>query len=344
MRVAPLRKLVFGDEAAPLLTSADAVQDFLTGPVAARDIRGLHKLTRYKAARLQFPGLSIFCSSSDPFEMSCAYQPDTVPLFVPLSGIGSLVYRGRRQPWSANDNLALGTCESWHGYSFDTPRTLLFLVLEQERLAQTMRSMRGGHFGLEDVVMPGRPRVACMTPEQANLRSLLVSTLALSDLPGNDADYLRRIGYDDVIHRIVADLYASLLGRGEPAAEPPRIKRSLRALDLVCDHIVSNAGPPLTLTEMERLTGMTSRSLNNAFRERFDVSPQQWQRNHRLDQARSTILEAAGAPSVKALARQFGFISPYSFSAFYRQRFGELPSETLRRRRQAPALQGGTQT
>jgi len=256
-----------------------------------------------------------------------------VPLVVPLSGAGRIPWERGEQAWSAHDHMIFGAPPGAQTYFFDTPRAVLFLMLDRARLGDTLRSRLGREPAAEDLHRLERITVGGITAGTSSQRCLLLSTLALADHAAEDTDYLRLIGYDDVVHRVVADLYASFLGSGASGAPSPRQKRSLRALDVVCDHIAANSDRPLTLTDMERMTGMTSRSLNNAFRERFNTSPQEWQRNYRLDQARAEILQAGGMPSVKSIARQFGFISAYSFSSFYKRRFGEPPSDTLRKAR-----------
>lgn len=79
------------------------------------------------------------------------------------------------------------------------------------------------------------------------------------------------------------------------------------------------------------LTGLTGRALNYAFNSRFGCSPQEWQRNYLLDEARRRLLETSQTQSVKSIAFELGFASSSSLASFYRKRFGELPSDTLTR-------------
>jgi transcriptional regulator GlxA family with amidase domain len=151
------------------------------------------------------------------------------------------------------------------------------------------------------------------------------------DLPDNDQDHLIRIGFDDVIHRLLAEMTFLRFRSGSEQAPVSKIKRSTKALDVVCDYITSHTDKVLTSTEMEQMTGMTSRALYGAFIDRFNSSPQEWKRNVHLDHARVEMMNPHSLASVKTIARQFGFVSSQSFSKFYQRRFGELPSETLKR-------------
>ena len=55
-------------------------------------------------------------------------------------------------------------------------------------------------------------------------------------------------------------------------------------------------------------------------------------RDARLDRVRAELADLTGAPGVKVteVAMKWGFHHLGRFSAAYRQRFGESPSETLR--------------
>jgi AraC-like DNA-binding protein len=56
-------------------------------------------------------------------------------------------------------------------------------------------------------------------------------------------------------------------------------------------------------------------------------------RRIRFERARDELLAADGGATVLAVALRWGFSHPSRFAVEYRTRYGESPSETLRRRR-----------
>jgi transcriptional regulator GlxA family with amidase domain len=58
----------------------------------------------------------------------------------------------------------------------------------------------------------------------------------------------------------------------------------------------------------------------------------QYLRHLRLDRARADLLHLADVPSVASVALRWGFGHLGRFSADYKERFGESPGESLRRR------------
>jgi transcriptional regulator GlxA family with amidase domain len=57
-------------------------------------------------------------------------------------------------------------------------------------------------------------------------------------------------------------------------------------------------------------------------------------RNARFERVRESLLRAEAEESVTEIAVGWGFTHMGRFSVEYRKRFGESPSETLRKRRQ----------
>lgn len=116
-------------------------------------------------------------------------------------------------------------------------------------------------------------------------------------------------------------------------------QRELRkCVDLICARSLERLDQPLTLEEMERMTGYSRRSIINAFHERFGCSPCKWQQSERLRIAHSYLNEEKSRFSTKQLAGQLGFVSASKFCAYYRRMFGESPKQTFQAKRHAIAL------
>lgn len=92
---------------------------------------------------------------------------------------------------------------------------------------------------------------------------------------------------------------------------------------------------PLTVADIAREMGVGTRALQLAFRRHRGRAPRAVLGAIRLEEARARLRVAAPGDSVSAVALDCGFTHFGRFSGQYRAAFGETPSETLRRSRQA---------
>jgi transcriptional regulator GlxA family with amidase domain len=83
--------------------------------------------------------------------------------------------------------------------------------------------------------------------------------------------------------------------------------------------------------ELATQVGVGVRALQLAFRRYRNSTPQRFVRERRLELARRRLVAGVGS-TVTDVALATGFAHLGRFSAEYRARFGESPSETRRRR------------
>ncbi|MEU6394340.1 AraC family transcriptional regulator [Streptomyces sp. NPDC046939] len=113
--------------------------------------------------------------------------------------------------------------------------------------------------------------------------------------------------------------YADALATPAPAA-PRQIKR-------VTDAMTANPAHPFPTTELARIAGVSVRSLQRAFRDHHGVTPLTYLRNLRLDRVHSDLhTEQPPGTTLADLAAHWGFFHSSRFAAYYRQRYGTLPS------------------
>jgi transcriptional regulator GlxA family with amidase domain len=94
----------------------------------------------------------------------------------------------------------------------------------------------------------------------------------------------------------------------------------------------ANLESTTSVAELCRTAGVTPRTLARAFRATHGTTPVQYLHDVRLTEARQTLLAGcSGAHSVTEVATRFGFRELGRFAGEYRERFGESPSQTLRR-------------
>lgn len=88
---------------------------------------------------------------------------------------------------------------------------------------------------------------------------------------------------------------------------------------------------PARLEALAWIAGVPPRTLETHFRRFLGTTPTGWVRQDRLANARRALLASGGRATVSDIATGCGFGQLGRFAAQYCRRFGELPSETLRR-------------
>jgi transcriptional regulator GlxA family with amidase domain len=112
--------------------------------------------------------------------------------------------------------------------------------------------------------------------------------------------------------------------RPQDGGTPPRLVP-------VVAYLEAHADEPLTPQELARVGCMSVRALHAWFRQALGETPMTYLRRVRLDRVRTELL--CGDPArvrVTDVAGRWGFGHQGRFAQQYRDRFGELPSRTLR--------------
>jgi AraC family ethanolamine operon transcriptional activator len=118
--------------------------------------------------------------------------------------------------------------------------------------------------------------------------------------------------------------------------EPTRSDRTRQAYSLIVkiaeDHALLHTGENLHVTDLCTVAGVSERTLEYAFREVMGLTPVTYLIRLRLHRVRQALLTAThGSTTVSAEALNWGFWHFGEFSRAYKDCFGELPSDTLRR-------------
>ncbi|MCK1598205.1 AraC family transcriptional regulator [Bradyrhizobium sp. 164] len=109
-------------------------------------------------------------------------------------------------------------------------------------------------------------------------------------------------------------------------------ERLPRALRVARDHLADNAGEPLDLAQLACASGIGIRALQLGFRRHFGLSISQMLLDMRLASLHVRLAHAAPDASITEIAFDLGFTHLGRMAGAYREKFGESPSATLRRR------------
>jgi AraC-like DNA-binding protein len=123
-------------------------------------------------------------------------------------------------------------------------------------------------------------------------------------------------------------------GQGKcPAVAHPRRHTALARAEA---YIETNAAHAISVRDICRAVGVSERTLQYAFIERFGIGPKEYLSIVRLSEVRRQLRVADPRETrVADVANAWGFWHMGQFAADYRHRFQELPSETLRRFKRA---------
>jgi len=154
------------------------------------------------------------------------------------------------------------------------------------------------------------------------LRSIFRS--AASDQAALSRESLRRQIEVEVPTLLLEALRSTTeVGRVERSSVRSRVAREALAM------IAESPHEPLTVQQICAALHVSQRTLEYAFRERFDVTPKRYLQAVRLNGARRELRWAGPGGKVSDVANRWGFWHLGQFAQDYRSAFGELPSETL---------------
>jgi AraC-like DNA-binding protein len=147
---------------------------------------------------------------------------------------------------------------------------------------------------------------------------------------------LNAIGLGSLAAAATQEMLVNLLA----AAVFPRVVRSLSKAGIdrspamvrrARDYIRAHAHEPIEVARLASDLGVSLRALQENFQRYLGLSPRELILACRLEHARARLLADDCELSVTTVALDSGFCDPGHFSARYRDTFGELPSQTLRR-------------
>jgi transcriptional regulator GlxA family with amidase domain len=128
----------------------------------------------------------------------------------------------------------------------------------------------------------------------------------------------------DTLGQLLAEVWSA------PSASPAKAASDGAARHAE-EFLAAHLDRPLSLPELAKEIGSSTRSLRRAFQRRHGMGPMTFWRRRRFEAARRDLFLAdLGEASVTEVAHRYRFAHLGRFSVTYRMLFGESPSETLR--------------
>ncbi len=250
-----------------------------------------------------------------------------VRLLFPLTSGLEMVVGSKRQAISAGQAV-FGPLQDFRNIYADDYRGLV-LGLPKRMLEEALTDF-GWSGRLSDVLeqVSVQPNGAAA----AIGRLLLALVRTLDEAPENMLSQKRFMTAHEEL--LILNL-ARILAREEmraPRADASALYLS-RALDYMHAHVFDEIGP----TSVARAAGCSLRNLQLLFQRDYGQTITGSLRQLRLRAAQARLAACDPADTITAVATDCGFSHLSDFARHYRALFGELPSQTLARRRQSPA-------
>ena len=132
--------------------------------------------------------------------------------------------------------------------------------------------------------------------------------------------------YTRIIATKLLGLLSNNVSRQELAESSPSFERLVQFID-------DNLKQDISLEQLAQLAHMSPRSLYALFDKHLGTTPKHYIRQRKLERVRACLSDpVARVRNVTEVALDYGFLHLGRFSGSYRSAFGELPSDTLRRR------------
>jgi AraC-like DNA-binding protein len=321
-------ELPFGEGSSLDFTSEAACGEFLAGlPHAPSQFGAIEPAAgfRVKLKSVPLPNVTVLAGSSSP-KVTDHLSP-RLTLVIPLGVCSSVVREsGREHRWAAPHSAFLippglpVAAESSAG-------AFVRLDIVESALRETAAGMMGLTVRTPVRLDLSYARTVAMQIHSANWMPVIRSLCSTFDAYACDPTTLIQAGLDDVILRTVA-----MMLRPDLHFERNWAARPSRQFDLgpLLERITANLGGRVTLSDLEAWSGRSARALQLAFQKRFGMGPMQWIRDQRLELVRKHLLAATSETTIRQVAIRCGLPRMATLIPAYEQRFGELPSDTLR--------------
>ena len=321
-----LPPLAFGQNRSQVDLDLDQMQsrvNAITNWVSEYDTLGKRNLFQHRTSVYANEGVRVIAVASTPTVMK-VNDPDYT-IAIPLQG--SVESWIGRHHYAAKDGESAVFTSKGKRHSEGGDKSCLLLSVSEQRLFNTGRIMLGERF--EDILKPDTPRVLSTQIHQVNFKSVIQQTCHLIDQFNGDLSLLKSFNVDENITRLMVMLLAP-----NHFIKPEEFRKASgghrKVINHLCDFIDHNIEHTLSLTELERVSGLSSRMLQKEFQKYFSCTPMQWVRQQRLSHARKMLNRPTSRMTVTQVAAACGYNNFSEFSRQYKQHFGELPSETLK--------------
>lgn len=319
--------LAFGDLNATVFTDVRTIAaSDTTSYLGMREIRETNKATGFEFTNtyLEINKVIVGAWSSNGVFFERFIDP-ACELILPLEGEGIVESGGSRNFFHPKEKAFVHTYQQ---KKQATTGSGLTINLNCEQLNKTCATLLGFE---EKKIISSNPQTPSLRVGDLSFLDLFRSLCFQIDAADANPKILQKLALDDSFYRLsVGLLFPEIFLTDETRnGKHPYTRPELAKL---CEFLSAHLMEPISLTQMEQMSGLSARVLQRSFQKAFGLRPKQWLTRQRLHAARSAMLKRDEQTTITSLAYDFCFASPSKFARHYLEEFGELPSQTLARK------------
>ena len=247
-------------------------------------------------------------------------------LLIPMEGQNHTVVGRTKYQFNAGETAFLAASERRQS---TLRRNGVNIGLNADRLNKTCASI----MGVEDKkVIDLNIRTPSLQHNKIKFSILFKSIFNHIDFVDGNKKILNRLLLDDYLYRLCAALLHPelfLVGNTFNGKEP----QVRQELGLLCEWMNGHIQQPISLTQMEEQSGLSSRVLQYSFKKSFGMRPVEWLRKQRIHAAHAILMKSDKKINITELSYDLCFSSQSEFGRYYKKEFGETPSDTIKRQR-----------
>ena len=265
-------------------------------------------------------GLQLIASSTVTKAQAVVYEP---MLCVILEGAKNTTLAGQTHPYRAGEYLVVSADLPVAGQVTEAPYLALAVPLDPAVIAELL--IESDRTAADE--LPTLGLAASAMDEE--LVDAVIRLARLLDRP-DDAAVLGPMIHREIVWRLMNGERGAMVRQIGMANG--RLAQITRAIRWIRDHYAE----PMRIEALAALAGMSETSLHRHFRAVTAMSPLQFQKMVRLQEARTRLL--GRGRDVAGVGFEVGYDSPSQFSREYSRLFGRPPGRDLEHLRASPTL------
>lgn len=153
----------------------------------------------------------------------------------------------------------------------------------------------------------------------------------LLDLVCDEAESLQQLPW--VKEQYTRILASKMLGLLNNNVIREALTESCSSFERIVQYVEDNLKQDISLEQLAQVVRMSPRALHALFERNVGTTPKHYIRNRKLERVHACLIDpTAKTRNITQVAMDYGFLHLGRFSESYKNTFGELPSNTLRRR------------